>query len=110
MCHLVRVCLREGRAGDSARDITTARGMSRQPVEPIDEAQHIRHEYVGDGEGPGQPFASGQGLLHMLEPGFQERVQLFPPAVFSVSPENWKRDHGRLAISTELSAANLSEK
>jgi hypothetical protein len=31
--------------------------MSRQPVETIDKAQHIRHEYVGDGEGPRQPLA-----------------------------------------------------
>jgi hypothetical protein len=41
--------------------------MSRQPVEPIDKAQHIRHEYVGDGEGPGQPCASGQHRLQVLE-------------------------------------------
>jgi len=53
MRHLVCVCLHEGRAGRGAGDIVTAGGMSRQPVEPIDKAQHIRHEYVGDGEGPG---------------------------------------------------------
>ena len=53
MRHLVRVCLHEGRAGRGARDVVTTGGMSRQPIEPIDKAQHIRHEYVGDGEGPG---------------------------------------------------------
>src|SRR5258708_23887311 len=50
MRHLVCVRLQEGRAGRGARDIITTGGMSRQPVEPIDKAQHIRHEYVGDGE------------------------------------------------------------
>jgi len=53
MRHLVCVCLHEGRAGRGARDIVTTGGMSRQPVEPIDKAQHIRHEYIGDGESPG---------------------------------------------------------
>src|SRR5262249_42165633 len=53
MRHLVCVCLREGRASRGARGVVTTGGMSFQPVEPIDEAQHIRHEYVGDGEGPG---------------------------------------------------------
>jgi nucleoside 2-deoxyribosyltransferase len=31
----------------------------------IDKAQNIRHEYAGDGEGPGQPFASYQHRLHV---------------------------------------------
>ena len=42
---------KDGRA--VARDIVTTGGMSRQPLEPIDKAQHVRHKYVGDGEGPG---------------------------------------------------------
>ena len=53
MRHLVCVCLHEGRAVCGARDIATTGGMLREPVEPIDKEQHIRHQYVGDGEGPG---------------------------------------------------------
>ena len=53
MRHLVCVRLHEGRASRSARDIVTTGRVSRQPVEPVDKAQHIRHEYVGDGEGFG---------------------------------------------------------
>lgn len=34
--------------------------MSHQSVEPVDQPQHIQHEYVGDGKGPGQPFPSCQ--------------------------------------------------
>ena len=45
--------LGEGRAGRGARDIVTTGGVSRQPLEAINEAQHIRHEYVGGGEGAG---------------------------------------------------------
>src|SRR3546814_1689223 len=78
MRHLVCVCLHEGRSGRGARDIVTTGGMSRQPVEPIDEAQHIRHEYVGVGEGPGLPFASCQHRVQMLEPGLEELVQTLP--------------------------------
>jgi hypothetical protein len=52
MRHLVCVCLQEGRAGRGARDVVTTGGKSRQTVETIDKAQHIRHEYVGDGEPP----------------------------------------------------------
>jgi hypothetical protein len=49
--------------------------MSRQPLQPIDQAQHIRHQYVGDGESPGQPFASCQHLLQVLEAASEELVQ-----------------------------------
>ena len=45
-------------AGRGARDMVATSGIFRQAVEPIDKAQHIRHLDVGDGEGPGQPFAS----------------------------------------------------
>jgi hypothetical protein len=78
MRHLVCVCLHEGRAGRGARNIVTTGGIFRQPVEPIDKTQHIRHEDVGDGEGPGQPFASCQHRLQVLEPGLEERVQTLP--------------------------------
>jgi hypothetical protein len=78
MCHLVCMCLNEGRAGDGARDVGTAGRMSRQPVEPVNKAEHIRHEYVGDGEGPGQPFASRQDRLQVLESGLEEFVQTLP--------------------------------
>jgi hypothetical protein len=80
--------------------------MFRQPVEPINKSQHIRHKYVGDGEGPGQPFASCQDRLHVLEPGLEKLLQTLPSRVSPVSPENLNMDQGRLAISTELSAAN----
>lgn len=53
MRHLVCIRLHEGRASRGARDIVTTGRVSRQTVEPIDKAQHIRHEYVGDGEGFG---------------------------------------------------------
>src|SRR3954447_1967300 len=46
MRHLVCVCLHEGRASCGARDINTAGWICCQPVEPVDKAQHIRHEYV----------------------------------------------------------------
>jgi hypothetical protein len=65
MCHntQIDVCtgfprgLGEGRAGRGACDIVATGGVSRQPLEAIDEAEHIRHECLGDGEGAGQPFA-----------------------------------------------------
>jgi hypothetical protein len=52
MRHLVCVCLHEGRARRGARDIITTGGMSRQPAEPIDKAQHIRHEVVDHSASP----------------------------------------------------------
>ena len=54
--HLIRACFHEGRAGQSARNIITAGGIIRKPVETIDDAQHIRHENIGDGESTRQPF------------------------------------------------------
>ena len=68
MRYLVCTCFHEGRAGRGARDVVTAGGISLKPVEAIDKAQHVRHQDVGDGEGPRQPFASCQHRLHMLEP------------------------------------------
>jgi len=65
MRHLVRVCLNEGRPRRGARDIVATGSRSK----PIDWAQHIRHEDVGDGEGPSQPFASCQHWLQVLESG-----------------------------------------
>jgi hypothetical protein len=65
MRHLVRVCLHEGRTGRGARNMVATRGISRQPAETIDKAQHIRHEYVGNGESPRQPFASSQNRLQI---------------------------------------------
>jgi hypothetical protein len=50
----------------------------RQPVETIDKAQRIRHECVGYGEGPRQPFASCQHRLQVPEPGLEELVQTLP--------------------------------
>ena len=52
MRHLVCVCLHEGRAGGGACNIVTTGGICRQPVEPINKAQHIRHGYVGDKKVP----------------------------------------------------------
>ncbi|CDM62003.1 hypothetical protein LPU83_pLPU83d_0632 (plasmid) [Rhizobium favelukesii] len=52
--------------------------MFRQPVEPIDKAQHIRRECVGDGEGPGEPFSSCQDRLYVLKPDPEERVETVP--------------------------------
>lgn len=51
----------------SARDIGTTGGIAPQPVESIDEAQHIRHQNVGDGKRPGQPCAFAEHRLHVLE-------------------------------------------
>lgn len=48
MRHLVSVCLHERRTDGRAGDIATTGGLPGQPLEPIDEAQHVRHEYVGD--------------------------------------------------------------
>lgn len=78
MGHLVCVCLYEARARRGARDIVTTGEMSLQPIEPIDKAQHISHENAGDGEGHGQPFASCQHRLQVLEPGLEEFVQTLP--------------------------------
>src|SRR5580704_11222039 len=78
MRHLVCVRLHKARAGGSARNIVTTGGISRQPVEPIDEPQHVRHCYVCDGKGPGQPFASCQHRLEVLQPALEEPVQTFP--------------------------------
>jgi hypothetical protein len=105
MSQLVCVCFQEGWAGGGARDILTTGRIRREPVETIDKAQYIRHEYVGDGEGSGQPFALCQHRLQVLEPSLEEVVKSLP-ARRVVSPENANMDQGRLAISTELSAAN----
>lgn len=53
MGHLVCVSLYEGRAGRGARNIASTGRVLCQPIESIDEAQHIRHEYVGDGKRSG---------------------------------------------------------
>ena len=37
----------------AARDMGPAGGIVRQPIEPVHKTQHIGHEDVGDGEGPG---------------------------------------------------------
>src|SRR3546814_3237436 len=58
MRHLVCVCVYEGRADRGVHSIGTTGRISRQLVEPIDKAQHIRHEDVSDEEGLRQPFAS----------------------------------------------------
>src|SRR6185312_12227142 len=50
MRHLVRIGLDEGRPCRGARDIRTAGGISLQPVEPVHEAERIRHHDIGDGE------------------------------------------------------------
>ena len=42
----------------------------------------------------------------MFEPPVEEVIDLFENGPSSLSPENFFRDQGRLAISTELSAAN----
>ena len=49
------VCVRRFHEGRGARDIVTTKvGISRQPVEPIDEAQHVpAMKYIRHGEGPG---------------------------------------------------------
>jgi molybdenum-dependent DNA-binding transcriptional regulator ModE len=47
-----RVRPHEGGAGRGARDVGTTGGMGRQPFKPIDEAQHVRHQNVSDGERP----------------------------------------------------------
>lgn len=60
MGDLVGMRLCEGWAGRGARDIIAAGGIFRQPVEPVDEAQHIGHEDIGNGEGARQPFAPCQ--------------------------------------------------
>jgi len=60
--------LQEARAGRDARDMGATGGIFRQPVETIDQAQHIRHENVGYGKASCQPFASRQDRLHVLEP------------------------------------------
>src|SRR3981081_1174765 len=75
MRQLVCVCLDEGWAGRGARDVGAASREFCEPIEPIDEAQHIRHENVGYGEGPDQPFASVQDRFHVLEPGLKEGVK-----------------------------------
>src|SRR3546814_1204173 len=75
MRHLVCVCVYEGRADRGVHSIGTTGRISRQLVEPIDKAQHIRHEDVSDEEGLRQPFASCQHRLQVLEPGFEEFVQ-----------------------------------
>lgn len=49
--------------------------MVRQAIEPIDEAQDVRHEDVGDGEGSGQPLATCKNRLQVPEPGLEEPVQ-----------------------------------
>ena len=61
-----------------ARDIGTTGGMARQPLEPIDETQHVRHEYVGDREALGQPLASGQHRFQALEPSLEKPLQKLP--------------------------------
>jgi hypothetical protein len=48
MCNLVRVSLNEGGACRGASNVCTARGVIRQPVKPIGEAQHIRHQDVSN--------------------------------------------------------------
>ena len=71
--------LQEARAGRDARDIGAAGGIFRQPVETIDQAQHIRHENVGYGKASCQPFASRQDRLHVLEPVLvEESVKELP--------------------------------
>jgi hypothetical protein len=110
MRHLVCVRLYEGRAGRGARDIVTTGRMSRQPGEPIDKTPHIRHEYVGDGEGPGEPFAPLPGPVLGVEPGVEEPVQMPPCRRITFVTGNISIDQGRLAASTELSAANRHSK
>src|SRR6185369_2910806 len=79
MRHLIRMSLHEGWARRGARDIAATSGIARQPVEPIDEAQHVRHEDVSDGEAAGEPFATGQDRLHMLKPvDLEESVEKLP--------------------------------
>jgi len=48
MGYLVCARLHEGWARRSARYVVPTGGMRRQSVEPINEAQHVRHEYVGN--------------------------------------------------------------
>src|SRR3546814_12261310 len=78
MRHLVCVCVYEGRADRGVHSIGTTGRISRQLVEPIDKAQHIRHEDVSDEEGLRQPFASCRHRLQVLEPGLEEFVQTLP--------------------------------
>src|SRR3546814_13692267 len=78
MRHLVCVGVYEGRADRGVHSIGTTGRISRQLVEPIDKAQHIRHEDVSDEEGLRQPFASCQHRLQVLEPGLEEFVQTLP--------------------------------
>ncbi len=61
-----------------ARDIGAAGRVFFQPIEPVDEPQHIGHGDVGDGKIAGQPFATGQHRLQVLEARFEKCVQPFP--------------------------------
>src|SRR5262245_18937279 len=78
MRHLVCVRLHEGWARRGPRYVVTTGWMLRQSVEPIDEAQHVRHEYVGNRERSSQPFAARQHPLHVTESVLEEVVQLLP--------------------------------
>ena len=53
MGHLVRVRLQESGASGGTRNVAATYRISRQPIEAIDKAQHIGHEYVGYRKGSG---------------------------------------------------------
>ena len=92
MRHLVCVCLCKGRAGRGVRDIVTTGGMSRQPVERIDERSTSAMSVSATEKDPANYSRPSQGLLHVLEPGFQERVQMLPPrGILRVAGELEKR-------------------
>lgn len=78
MRDLVCVDFPEGRAGRGACDVMATGGMTCQPVEAVDKTQHVRHEYVGDGKGSGQPFTSSQHGFQMLESGLEKGIQALP--------------------------------
>ena len=106
MRHLVCVCLCKGRAGRGVRDIVTTGGMSRQPVERIDERSTSAMSVSATEKDPANYSRPARAFSMCWSRAFRNVSRCFRLGVSSVSPENWKRDHGRLAISTELSAAN----
>jgi hypothetical protein len=60
------VRLHKGGARRGTRDIGVAGRKVCEPVEAINEAQHVRHQDVGDGERGREPFAFRQQRLRTV--------------------------------------------
>lgn len=61
-----------------SRQVAWQPGPAEMPAPfSINQAYHIRYEYIGDGKNAGQLFASRQDRFQMPEPGTQKLVEAF---------------------------------